>query len=184
MIERKTEKCKVVKIVYPKGSEVPQGMQFYIINTDIGTIKGKLSWMPLPEERLSLFGAWKTHPSYGRFFEFVTGRHDIPDDERAMLKYACELTKGIGEITEGDIWNAKGESWRELSIEDNVPRITPRVLTAFKETIEHLGLQQEKTRHNLLPDIKGSDNTNGGIRMGEMGGLNHCEGSNKLLRPG
>lgn len=144
MIERKTEKCKVGKIVYPKGSEVPQGIQFYIINTDIGTIKGKLSWTPLPEERLSLFGAWKTHPSYGRFFEFVTGRHDIPDDERAMLKYACELTKGIGEITEGDIWNAKGESWRELSIEDKVPRITPRVLTAFKETIEHLGLQQEK----------------------------------------
>lgn len=144
MIERETIKCKVEKIVYPRDTDLPSGLQFYIIKTDLGTVKGKLSWTPKNEERLSLFGFYKIDPTYGRFFEFASGRHDIPSDERSMLAYACELTKGIGEVTEKAIWEKLGDKWRELSVSHAIPRLTASAIRAFHDTIEHLGLEQEK----------------------------------------
>jgi len=144
MAERETIKCRVEKIIFPKDAELPAGPQFYIIKTDIGTVKGKLSWTPQKEERLSLFGIKKTDPTYGMYFEFVTGRHDIPSDERAMLSYACELTKGIGEVTEAAIWDKLGANWRQVAISHGIPKMTSTVLREFKDTISHLGLEQEK----------------------------------------
>lgn len=137
--------CRVEKVVFPKDDQVPEGQQFYIIKTSIGTVKGKLTWKPVPEERLILSGKWEASKYNGGLdFSFTSGRHDIPADERSMLTYACELTVGIGPATEEAIWTAKGDKWREVSQADAIPKMTSMTINAFQDTISKLGMEKEK----------------------------------------
>ena len=157
--------CKVERIVYPKddGIGTPEGRQFYIMHTSIGSVKGQLSWRPVPGERLVLVGKWQVSKFNGsQEFSFTSGRHDIPRDERSMLTYACELTKGIGSATEQLIWDKLGEKWREVSVTDCIPHVTAKTVVAFQETIEHLGMEKEKMETISYVMSKGAT-----IRMSE-----------------
>lgn len=156
--------CKVDRIVYPKddGTGTPDGRQFYIMQTSIGSVKGSLSWRPVDGERLVLVGKWQPSKFGGLEFSFTSGRHDIPSDERSMLTYACELTKGIGAATEQLIWDKLGEKWREVSVTDCIPKVTAKTIVAFQETIQHLGMEKEKMETISYVMSKGAT-----IRMSE-----------------
>ncbi len=140
-----TIKVKVERILFPKTDDPVKGMQFCIIKTNLGVVKGQLSWRPEVDERVALVGAWKTSKFNGGLeFVFTDGRHDIPVDERSMLSYACELTAGIGPVAEKHIWEKLGDGWRDLSEADGIPRLTTRAIKALHETIGKLALQKEK----------------------------------------
>ncbi len=143
--------CKVDRVVYPRDEENPSVRQFRIIKTDVGTVKGQITWRPQTGERLRLTArgdrdGWHISNYNGEpEFSFSVALPDVPQDERAALHYACELTRGLGPAAEEAIWDALGEKWREIG-PDSVkkPRLSASVLNAFHATIDELALQKEK----------------------------------------
>ena len=51
--------AKVERILYPKADAFAEGLQFYILRTDLGVVKGKISHVPKQGERLNLEGQWQ-----------------------------------------------------------------------------------------------------------------------------
>lgn len=139
--------AKVDRILYPKPDAIAQeGSQFFILRTDLGVVKGKLSHVPKQGERLTLEGEWKISKYNGTMeFGFFHASVYLPRDERAMLKYACEMTLGFGPALEEKIWAAKGDDWRQVSETDMVRGLTPEKLCALQSTIDMLENQQEKS---------------------------------------
>lgn len=136
---------RVERVVYPKVDEDLGGAAaFHIFRTDAGTCKGKLSHRPKPGEVLELDGAWGVSKWNGQpEFSFIHADVCVPNDERAMLKYACEMTSGLGPASEEAIWAALGEKWREISVGD-VRGVSPQKVCALQETVSFIETHAEK----------------------------------------
>ena len=100
-------KAKVERVLFPREGVAGD---FYIIATDAGCCKGTMRWRPEPGEKLAMTGAWGEYKG-SQEFRFKEVWHDIPQDSRSLLHYACELTKGCGPATEEAIWDALGDRW-------------------------------------------------------------------------
>lgn len=141
---------EVLSVAYPKGDADEGGHTFRIIRTSRGVCKGKIGWRPTQGERLTLSAVgrgdgWGVSKYNGMpEFSFTSVKHDFPVDERGMLDYACQLTRGIGEVTRDKIWAAKGANWRTLALGD-VPGVSSETLCAFQDTIQRLSIQREKS---------------------------------------
>lgn len=145
---KKIEKitAKVERILYPKADALVEGAAFYILRTDLGVVKGKVSHIPKAGERLTLEGEWQVSKYNGSMeFSFFHASTYLPRDERALLKYACEMTLGVGPALEEKIWAARGDDWRNVGETDMVRGLTPEKLAAFQQTIDMLENQQERT---------------------------------------
>ena len=98
--------AKVERIRYPKS--LPEGAspsQFYILACDVGVVKGKLNHAPKIGEALTLDGKWEVSKFNGQpEFVFFHSKVYVPVDERALLRYACEMTPGFGPAMEERIW--------------------------------------------------------------------------------
>ncbi len=103
-------------ILYPRGEHVPG---FTIFRSRNGKIcKGSVPWQLDKGDMLILSGEWKPdaqRPERPHAFCFTDVRPDIPTNPRALLAYACDLTKGIGPAKEEAIWNAYGAEWPSTS---------------------------------------------------------------------
>lgn len=145
---------KVVKVLYPKlnweeienGTEPRRGESvWYIIQTDLYICKGSMTWRPEPNERLLLTGQPTAYQ--GKIeFKFSAVIPDVPVNERDILKYACELTKGIGPVIEEKIWDSRGDDWRNVTDQD-VPELgSMERLAMFQDTISKIDTEIEKTQ--------------------------------------
>jgi len=132
-------KVKIERIAYPKEG---QESEWYILVTDQGTVKGKLSFRPIPGEQLALNGSWDVYRG-AKEFKFSEGWHDLPIGARNELRYACELTKGIGPALQDAIWEAKGEAWRDVQAGE-IKRLDGETYNNFRMTIETLMREKEK----------------------------------------
>lgn len=133
-------KAKVERVLFPREG---QDGTWYILKTDAAVCKGTISWRPTVGEQIAMAGTWKEYKGEQEF-QFKEIWHDLPNDSRAMLHYACELTKGIGPKTEEDIWEALGENWTQINY-DQVPKMKGALLNDFRETIAKLEMEKEKT---------------------------------------
>lgn len=150
--------AKVERIRYPKqnssldgqGSGVPEPPsvpQFYILSCDVGVCKGKLDHLPKAGEALTLDGKWEVSQFNGQpEFVFFHAKVFVPADERALLRYACEMTPGFGPAMEERIWTERGENWRGVSLADDIRGLTPDKLAALQKTIDFLNLNQERAK--------------------------------------
>lgn len=143
--------AKVARIRYPKADVVaaedfnPQS--FYILACDVGTVKGRLDHVPKIGETLTLEGCWEVSKFNGQpEFSFSHATVHVPADERALLRYACEMTPGFGPAMEERIWAERGESWRGISLADDIRGLTPDKLAALQKTIDFLSLNQERAK--------------------------------------
>ena len=143
--------AKVERIRYPKADAIaaddfnPQS--FYILACDVGVAKGRLDHCPKIGETLSLEGCWEVSKFNGQpEFSFFHATVHVPTDERALLRYACEMTPGFGPAMEERIWAERGENWRGISLADDIRGLTPDKLKALQETIDFLSLNQERAK--------------------------------------
>lgn len=129
----------------PDGTALPgRTPRFFILKCDVGTVKGRLDHTPKPGESLVLDGAWEVSRFNGRpEFSFFHAAVRVPTDERALLRYACEMTSGFGPALEEKIWNALGADWRNLSAE--FPGVTPARLSAFRATLDFITNNAQRT---------------------------------------
>lgn len=139
--ERIEISAKVESVVFPKADATPPSQdnsrRFYIVKCDIGTVKGFLSHTPKRGETFLLDGSWAISKFNGRpEFEFVHASVRVPSDERAVLHYACEMTKDFGPALEKRIWDALGTEWRKLTTD--IQGVTETRLSAFLDTIRFI----------------------------------------------
>ena len=140
--------AKVERIMFPKEDARFEAVStFYILRCDVGTVKGKLSHIPKEDECLTLEGKWEVSSYNGQpEFIFYHASVYVPQDERSLLKYTCEMTKGFGPALEEAIWEKRGEDWRNLKLADNVRGLTVAKLAAFHETLKFITLNASKAK--------------------------------------
>jgi len=140
--------AKVERIMYPRPDALVEAVSsFYILRCDVGTVKGKLSHIPKTDECLTLEGKWEVSSFNGQpEFIFFHASVFVPQDERSLLKYACEMTKGFGPAIEDAIWEKCGENWQKIKLSDGVKGMTPARLCSFQETIRFLTVNVERTK--------------------------------------
>lgn len=140
--------ARVEKILYPRADNLVEGKNdFYILRCDVGTVKGKLTHIPKEDECLTLEGKWTVSNYNGQpEFSFFHASVYLPKDERALLKYACTMTKGIGPAIEEKIWDKCGEKWREVDSGDGIKGLTPRLITQLQETVSFLRTHEEQSK--------------------------------------
>ncbi|MCL2105124.1 MAG: ATP-dependent RecD-like DNA helicase [Kiritimatiellaeota bacterium] len=132
----------VERVLYPRNGETGAS-HFVILSCGIGVCKGTMPWIPNAGEKLAMRGAWGEYQGNAEF-RFKEIWHDLPADPRAMLRYACELTRGIGPQTEQAIWETCGEGWRDIG-PGQVPKLHGKLLDTLRKTIGHLALEKEKS---------------------------------------
>ena len=143
--------AKVERIRYPKPDAIgavdfnPQS--FYILSCDVGVCKGKLDHLPKIGESITIDGKWEVSQFNGQpEFSFFHAKVFVPADERALLRYACEMTPGFGPAMEERIWAERGENWRGVSLADDIRGLTPDKLAALQKTIDFLNINQERAK--------------------------------------
>lgn len=133
---RKTEiiTAVVTRVIYCK-----EDSDWYILGTDKGTAKGVVLFHTKEGDMLQLEGYWQTSKFDGKEeFVFKTALLSIPDDPRALLHYAVELTKGMGEAAKDKIWEAYGEQWQKEKELEGVLGLSRQARINWQETLRFL----------------------------------------------
>lgn len=141
----------VEQILFPK--EGQEG-SWFMLRTNQGVVKGKLSWRPRELEVLSLSGEYVEYKGEQQF-KFNSAKLSLPSDSRAQLNYVCERTKGIGPELTAAIWEAMGEHWRELS-RGEIKGLSDRAYNNFKEQIQAFETDSEKAETVSWLESKGA----------------------------
>lgn len=123
---------------------------FYIIDATLPDnstlpIKGMLMARPAISERFDVTGKFTTYQGL-RQFSFDFASPVVATNKRELLKYACEITSGFGDVLEGEIWDRYGETWDEDIKPNEIRGINENRLNALRETLEKLKLNAERTR--------------------------------------
>ena len=139
MAEYKTIQAKTEKVLWRKN-----GSDWSIIKTSAGIVKGDIAWEPKEGELIQFQGKYETYNGELQF-AFFKADAIIPEDPQSELKYACELTKGMGEKLAEKIWELSGNDWKSTQAGD-VPGFTEEKFNLFQDTIELLDSQKERTK--------------------------------------
>ena len=131
----------ITRVAFPPATA---DTDWYILITNHGPCKGRMSWRPQDGETLILDGEYTTYKG-SREFSFKTARLDMPTSPRDQLHYVCARTKGLGATAESMIWAAAGEHWRDVQPGD-VPRLSGRVYENFRLQCESLESKSEEAR--------------------------------------
>jgi len=113
------------------------------------TAKGCIEFEPKHGDNLILEGDWKVSVFPGslgkREFDFRSAMLAITTDPRALLHYACTLTKGLGPVKETEIWEAYGPKWSEQETL-LIPGISESIAWSWKDTLRRLADQNSQTQ--------------------------------------
>lgn len=148
------EDVTVVKVLYPKAEDSLPGRQFVIMRVRVKqattreiVAKGTCFWYPSEGERIVLDGDEEVYRGELQI-RFKLAEAYTPEDPKAILDYACELTNGLGPATAELIWEAYGDTWPEAveSGECKVRGLTAVRRMALVETIDKLRRDAEKTK--------------------------------------
>lgn len=133
---------KVLKTIYRKPDN-----GWSLLDTDQGQAVGVVPFDFNEGDLLKCSGWWQNSKRDGkRQFSFTTATLEIPEDSRALLHYAVELTKGLGFAAEERIWAAFGDTWREHELLEGVTGISRTALSNWKDTLNRLKEQVAKTQ--------------------------------------
>lgn len=131
----------VERVCYPPATS---DTDWYILATNHGSCKGRMSWRPQEQEQLILEGEWAVYKG-DKEFSFKSARLDVPTESRDMLRYCVARTPGAGSAMETLIWAHSGSAWMDIQ-ENAVPRLKGRVYANFKLQIEGLVQKSEEAK--------------------------------------
>lgn len=105
-------KTIVTSILYPKEVTYTSESTWYVLSTTCGKVVGSTRLRIVPG-RLYIFDGNPSVYQGQQNFKFTSIREDIPEDALGLLKYACNITNGIGEAFASSIWEKYGEGWKK-----------------------------------------------------------------------
>ncbi len=132
----------VQRVAYPPATSDPDA--WYIIITNAGTAKGKMSWRPVENDTLELEGEWSVYHGE-KEFAFRSARLCVPENPRDQLRYVAARTPGMGPVLEDTIWAIKGEAWQETK-DGEIPRMPYKVWENLQEQIKLLHEKAEEAK--------------------------------------
>lgn len=132
----------VNRIAFPPATSDPD--TWYILISDHGVCKGKMSWRPNEREALILEGEWSTYKGE-REFSFKSASLNIPTSPRDQLHYVCARATGMGPAMESLIWDKAGAAWLEIE-EGAVPRLHGKLYANFRLQVESLTQKSEEAK--------------------------------------
>ena len=131
----------VNKIIYFK-----EDTHWYILKTNGGIAKGPVNFAIQNGDSLCLEGFHQISKFNGELeFIFNSAMLSIPENPRALLHYAVELTKGLGPVAESRIWELYGPDWQKSDLAD-VPHLTDESRFEWQNTLNRLKAQKEQTQ--------------------------------------
>ncbi|HEY5140037.1 MAG TPA: helix-hairpin-helix domain-containing protein, partial [Methylococcales bacterium] len=132
---------KIEKIQYSKPDT-----KWRILKTDAGKATGVISFDVKDGDMVQLSGEWKISNFDGaNEFVFKLALMAVPEDSRALLHYAIEITKGLGGTAESRIWGKYGEEWPQSDLSE-VHSLTDAARFNWITTLERLKSQKEQTQ--------------------------------------
>ena len=143
--------CTVTRVAYPPATDATTGPAWFILATDRGTAKGKMSWRPRDGEALILFGEFTEYRG-AKEFTFDVARLHVPKDARAQLRYTIERTSGAGTSLEDAIWAHSGAAWRSIQ-PGAVPRLGGALYERFRLSVE--ALEQNEVQAEVVGSLMG-----------------------------
>lgn len=133
-----------------------KGREWAIIQTDQGTVKGEISWMPVTGEMLRLDGKWQVYKGE-REFAFKSAIAIVPSSARDQLTYLAEQTVGMGPKMAEAVWEQWGETWADNMQPDVVRGLTGETWHNLLEAVQHMRRQQERV--NMIAWLMGKGAT-------------------------
>lgn len=103
-------KATVIKVLFPKTLPEAGVPQWYVLHTSAGKVVGASRVVPVQGHAYDFEGEYGVYQGLQNF-RFRTFSEDIPDDPRALLDYACSVTKGLGPAYANKVWADFGEHW-------------------------------------------------------------------------
>ena len=93
-------------------------------------------------ETLKLSGEFVTYKGEKQF-QFNGASITLPLDPFAQLNYVCQRTLGIGPQMTLEIWNKRGDKWRDLELGE-IKKLRAETLELFREKIREFDSDSEK----------------------------------------
>lgn len=103
-------KATVIKVLFPKTLPEPGVPQWYVLHTSAGKVVGASRVVPIQGHAYDFDGEYSVYQGLQNF-KFRSFSEDIPDDPRALLDYACSVTKGLGPAYAAKVWSDFGAHW-------------------------------------------------------------------------
>lgn len=140
-MKTETIPVKIEKIRYFK-----KDSSWYILKTDLGMCLGTVPFEVKENDLLQLNGYWQLSKFDGKQeFIFKSALMSVPEDSRALLHYAVELTKGLGGTAENRIWGKYQEEWSKSNLSE-IPKITDATRFNWITTLQRLKDQKGQTQ--------------------------------------
>lgn len=124
----------VNRVAFPPATDTCA--KWYILQTDKGTAKGKMSFRPKDLESIVLFGEWTVYRG-NKEFKFDGARLNVPANPRDQLRYVIERTPGAGSAIEDLVWEHSGANWKAIKAGE-VPRLNGALYERFQNQISML----------------------------------------------
>lgn len=124
----------VIQTLFPKTLPEAGVPQWYVLHTTAGKVVGSSRIVPERGHTYTFDGDYAVYQGQQNF-RFRAFSERVPDDPRALLDYACSVTKGLGPAYAAKIWAQHGARWvdafhcrgnysnRELALRETLQRL-------------------------------------------------------------
>lgn len=102
----------VINTLFPKTPPEAGVPQWYVLHTTAGKVVGSSRIVPERGHTYTFDGDYSVYQGQQNF-RFRTLSENVPDDPRALLDYACSVTKGLGPAYAAKVWAEHGAGWAD-----------------------------------------------------------------------
>lgn len=106
-------KATILAVLYPKTTSdiIPAAKNFFVLLTTLGKASGATRVIPQKHHTYTFAGEYAIYQGQ-QTFRFSSIEEDIPLDPKALLEYACLITKGLGPAFSEATWKQFGKDFR------------------------------------------------------------------------
>lgn len=107
-------KATILAVLYPKTTSdiIPAAKNFFVLLTTLGKASGATRVIPQKHHTYTFAGEYAIYQGQ-QTFRFSSIEEDIPLDPKALLEYACLITKGLGPAFSEATWKQFGPDFRK-----------------------------------------------------------------------
>lgn len=135
-------KATILAVLYPKNQSdiIPAAKNFFVLLTTLGKASGATRVIPQKHHAYTFAGEYAIYQGQ-QTFRFSSIEEDIPLDPKALLEYACLITKGLGPAFSEATWKQFGQDFRaKLEAAETKTRRQKQLLESLRE-LDHAETQ-------------------------------------------
>lgn len=142
-------KATILAVLYPKNQSdiIPAAKNFFVLLTTLGKASGATRVIPQKHHTYTFTGEYAIYQGQ-QTFRFSAIEEDIPLDPKALLEYACLITKGLGPAFSETTWKQFGPDFRaKLEATETKTSRQKQLLESLRE------LDQAETQTKIIATL-------------------------------